>query len=258
MRRTLGIWAAVLFPLLAAGSAAADVKSREVSFKSGDEEIKGFLAEPDGKGPFPAVVVIQEWWGLNDWIKENAKRLAGQGYVALAPDLYRGKVTDDPKVASQLLQGLPRDRAVRDLKAAVSTLAAKDNVQKDHIGAIGWCMGGGYALQLAQNDDRVKACVICYGRVVTDPKELKSLNAAVLGVFGEDDKGIPADGVRAFEKALGTAGKKVERINIYKGAGHGFMRPANGSMKNPEYREEQAKDAWKQIDAFFAKTLAGK
>ena len=98
------------------------MKTKEITFKSGDEQIKGFLAEPDGKGPFPAIVVIQEWWGLSDWIKDNAKRLAGQGYVCLAPDLYRGKVTEDRQVASQLLKGLPRDRAVRNLKAAVNAL----------------------------------------------------------------------------------------------------------------------------------------
>src|SRR5438128_7396805 len=105
MRRALGFLAALALLASAASSASADVKTRDITFKSGDEEIKGFLAEPEGKGPFPAVVVIQEWWGLNDWIKENAKRLAGRGYVALAPDLYRGKVTDDRTVASQLLKG---------------------------------------------------------------------------------------------------------------------------------------------------------
>src|SRR6516225_3065602 len=92
--------AALLLALL--GSLAiAQVKTSDITFKSGDEEIKGFLAEPDGKGPFPAVVVIQEWWGLNDWIKDNAKRIAAKGYVAIAPDLYHGKVTDDMKVAAQ-------------------------------------------------------------------------------------------------------------------------------------------------------------
>jgi len=258
MRRTLELWtAALLLPLLA-GSALAEVKTMDVKLKSGDEEIIGFLAIPDGKGPFPAVVVIQEWWGLNDWIKDNAKRLAGQGFVALAPDLYRGKVTDDPNMAGQLLKGLPRDRALRDLKAAVNFLTERDNVKKDRIGAIGWCMGGGYALQMALNDDRVKACVICYGRVMSDADMLKPLNAAVLGIFGEDDRGIPADGVREFEKALKKADKKVEDIQIYKGAGHGFMRAMNGPNKNPEYREDATKDAWKRIEAFLNKSLGGK
>jgi carboxymethylenebutenolidase len=259
MRTTLGFWTAVLLLPLLAASAGAAVKTTDITLKSGDEEIKGFLAEPDGKGPFPAVVVIQEWWGLNDWIKENAKRLAEQGYVALAPDLYRGKVTDNPSEASQLLRGLPQDRALRDLKAAATTLAGRDNVRKDRIGAIGWCMGGGLALQLALNDDRITACVICYGRVLSDPGMLKPLNAAVLGIFGQDDRGIPAQGVRDFEQALKKIGKKVEEVHIYPNAGHGFMRPTNGpTTKNPEYRETAANDAWQRIEKFLAKELAGR
>jgi carboxymethylenebutenolidase len=255
MRRTRRFWTALLSLPLLAGTAAAQVTTSEVPIRSGDEMIKGFLATPPGKGPFPAVVVIQEWWGLNDWIKANAKRLAEKGFVALAPDLYRGKVTDDMKVASQLRKGLPNDRALRDLKGAVEFLSNLQTVDKAHIGSIGWCMGGGYSLELAQNDPRVKACVICYGAVSTDADKLKSLKAKVLGVFGEEDKGIPAKGVREFETALKDVGGKIEKINIYKGAGHGFMRPNNGSTPNPAYREEQTRDAWMQIDRFLADTL---
>src|SRR5436305_597240 len=163
MRRTLVLAAAFAWVALAASPVNAGVKTKEITFKSGGDEVKGFLAEPDGKGPFPAIVVIQEWWGLTDWVKDNARRLAEQGYVCLAPDLYRGKVTDNPMVARQLLMGLPRDRALRDLKAAVDTLAARDEVDKSRIGCIGWCMGGGYSLQLALRDARVEACYMCYG-----------------------------------------------------------------------------------------------
>jgi len=259
MRTALGCWTAVLFLPLAAGPAAAKVKTMETTIKSGGEEVKAFLAEPEGKGPFPAIVVIQEWWGLNDWIKKNAERLAAKSYVCLAPDLYHGKVTDDPAVAGQLAKGLPHDRALGDLKAAVNKLAHMENVSKDEIGVIGWCMGGGYALQLALNDKRVKACAMCYGRVVTAADDLKPLNATVLGIFGEEDRGIKPEDVRKFEAALKEAGKEVAGIHIYKNAGHGFMRPSNGPDKeNPAYNEEGAKDAWKQIDTFFAKTLKGK
>jgi carboxymethylenebutenolidase len=258
MHRSMGFVAGLVSLALAAPPVFAEVKTTEVTLKSGDEEIKAFLAEPEGKGPFPGIVVIQEWWGLTDWIKENAQRLAAQGYVALAPDLYRGKVATDPTVARQLLTGLPRDRALRDLKAAVDTLAARENVDRDRLGSIGWCMGGGFSLQLALHDPRVTACAMCYGAVVTDPDKLKPLKATVLGIFGEEDKGIPPQAVRQFEEALKEAGKKVERIQEFK-AGHGFMRPQNGpDKKNPEYRESEAKEAWKDIDAFFAKTLKGK
>ncbi|HEY7154804.1 MAG TPA: dienelactone hydrolase family protein [Gemmataceae bacterium] len=259
MRRTVGFCIAILLFASAAPVWAADlkVKTSDITFKSGDEEIKGFLAEPEGKGPFPAIVVIQEWWGLTDWIKDNAKRLAAQGYVTLAPDLYRGKVADKPEVASQLSRGLPRDRAVRDLRAAVDTLAAKGNVNKERLGSIGWCMGGGYSLQLALNDKRVKACAMCYGRPVTEADMLKPLNATILGIFGEEDRGIPPAMVEKFEAALKSAGKKTEAIKEFK-AGHGFMRPGEGAMKNPAYREGPAKEAWQDIDRFFAKTLKGK
>jgi carboxymethylenebutenolidase len=249
--------ACVAVLLCLASPVLAQVKTSEITLKSGDEEFKAFVAQPEGKGPFPAVVVIQEWWGLNDWIKDNARRIAAKGYVAIAPDLYHGKVAEDMKTASTLMNGLDKSRAVKDLKTAVTAAAAMPNVNKDKIGSIGWCMGGGYSLQLALNDDRIHACVICYGRVVTDPTMLKSLKAPVLGIFGEKDKGIKAADVREFEKALKEAGGTSEKINIYADAGHGFMRTMNpGSKENPEYRDSAAKDAWTQIDGFFAKTLA--
>jgi carboxymethylenebutenolidase len=257
MRKTLGLLLAAVLLAPAARLAAAEVKGRLITFKSGDEEVKGFLAEPDGKGPFPAIVVIQEWWGLTDWIKDNAKRLAAQGYVTLAPDLYHGKVADTPDVARELMQGLPRDRPVRDLKAAVDVLAKQDNVDKSRLGSIGWCMGGGFSLQLALHDKRIKACAMCYGRVVTDADKLKPLRATVLGIFGEEDRGIPPSAVHKFEKALKEAGKKIDKIREFE-AGHGFMRPGSKSEKNPAYRKGEAKKAWQDIDRFFAKTLQDK
>ena len=150
------------------------------------------------------------------------------------------------------MRGLPADRAVRDLKAATEFLAGRGNVDKARLGSLGWCMGGGYSLQLALADPRIKACAVCYGRPVTDPEKLKSLEATVLGVFGETDSGIPPKTVAEFESALKSAGKKVAGIHEYK-AGHGFMRPGGG-----EYKETEAKQAWQEIDQFFGKTLQGK
>jgi carboxymethylenebutenolidase len=256
MRRPLSFLAALALLPLAASSALAEVKGRMITFKSGDDKVKAFLAEPSGKGPFPGIIVIQEWWGLTDWVKDNARRLAKQGYVALAPDLYRGKVTNDPKVARQLIMGLPHDRATHDLKAAVDTLAARPNVDKKRLGSIGWCMGGGFSLELALSDPRIKACAMCYGRVVTDAAKLKPLKATVLGIFGEEDQGIPPAAVSKFKKALKKAGKKVDRIEEFK-AGHGFMRPNSKTQKNLAYSKKEARRAWKYIDQFFAKTLKG-
>jgi carboxymethylenebutenolidase len=250
MRKILAVLAALV---LVGQTMAAEIKTRDITFKSGADDVKGYLAVPEGKGPFPAIVVIQEWWGLTDWIKENARHFAKEGYVALAPDLYRGKATNDPAVARKLMQGLPPDRALGDLKAAVDALAKMDNVDKAKIGSIGWCMGGGYSLGLARKDKRVMACVICYGRVETDPDALKTLNAKVLGIFGKEDKGIPIDSVRKFGKAMKKADKKVASLNEYD-AGHGFMRPG----KNPAYQAREAKRAWEAIDKFFAQELKGK
>jgi carboxymethylenebutenolidase len=232
----------------------AQVESVMVKFKSGAEEGTAFVVVPTGKGPFPVVIVIQEWWGLNDWIKANAIRFARQGYVAVAPDLYRGKVADNPLEAGQLMKGLPRDRALRDLKGALDYALARPEVNKEKVGVIGWCMGGGFSIDAAIANPEIKACVICYGRVPSAPEAVKPLKAAVLGIFGENDKGIPPEAVMKFEVALKETGKSIEKINEYK-AGHGFMREKNGDKANPEYAEEPAKDAWKQIDAFFVKTL---
>jgi carboxymethylenebutenolidase len=256
MRCTRRFWTAlVLLPLLAGTAAAQGVKTRMITIKSGDEEIKAFLAEPEGKGPHPGLVVIQEWWGLNDWIKENAKRLAAKGFVALAPDLYRGKVATDMKTAGGLAKGLPADRALRDLKASVDYLQKLPEVARKRIGSIGWCMGGGYSLQLAIADPRIKACVICYGRVINDPDKLKSLKAKVIGIFGVEDKGIPAAGVRKFQATLRDIGVKTEAFHIFNKAGHGFMREGTDALPNPAYRPTQAREAWEIIENFLVRNL---
>jgi carboxymethylenebutenolidase len=138
-----------LFAVLALFTQAALAgTSKDVTYKSGDETVKGILYTPEGKGPFPGIIVIHEFWGLNDWVKEQASKLADQGYAALAIDLYRGKVATTPDEAHELMRGVPEDRAKRDLHAAFQYLQSLANVKKNRIGAIGWCMGGGYALDV--------------------------------------------------------------------------------------------------------------
>ena len=146
---------AILSLALSASSLAAD--NKVVSYKSGDETVNGILYTPPGKGPFPALIVIHEYWGLNDWVKQQAGKLADQGYVALAIDLYRGKVADNPDLAHELMRGVPEDRAIRDLRAAYDFLASQPNVKKERIGSIGWCMGGGYSLDTALVEPRLAA-----------------------------------------------------------------------------------------------------
>ncbi len=227
---------------------AADGKA--VSYKSGDETVNAILYTPQGKGPFPALVVIHEWWGLNDWVKEQASKLADQGYVTLAIDLYRGKVATTPEEAHEIMRGVPTDRANRDLLAASSFLRSQKNVDPAKVGDIGWCMGGGYALDLAIADPKLKAAVINYGHLASDQATLQKIHAAILGIFGGKDQGIPVLDIKKFEADLKALGKPVE-IKIFPDAGHAFENPNN----KQGYRADDAKQAWELTTAFLAKYL---
>ncbi len=235
---------------VATSVAAFAADSKTVSYKSGDETVNGILYTPAGHGPFPALIVIHEWWGLNDWVKQQAEKLAGQGYVALAVDLYRGKVADNPELAHELMRGLPEDRATRNLRAAYDFLASQPNVKKDRIGSIGWCMGGGYSLDTALAEPHLAATVINYGHLVTEPTELKKINAPILGLFGAQDPGITPDDVKKFQQSMQQLGKKIE-VKIYPDAGHAFENPNN----KQGYRPEDAADAWQRTVDFLAATL---
>ena len=239
----------LILPVLCAISSFA-ATGKSVSYKSGDETVQGILYAPEGKGPFPALVVIHEWWGLNDWVKEQATKLADQGYVTLAIDLYRGKVATTPDEAHEIMRGVPEDRAARDLHAAVEFLKSQSTVKKDRIGSIGWCMGGGYSLNVAQQEPTLAAAVINYGHLAADPDSLKKISAAVLGIFGGQDRGIPVDDVKKFEQTLKQQDNKVE-IVIYPDAGHAFENPNNKTG----YRADDAADAWKHTTSFLASTL---
>jgi carboxymethylenebutenolidase len=221
-----------------------------VSYPSGSETVSGYLAVPDGAGKKPAIVVIHEWWGLNDFARVKADAFAKQGYVALAVDLYRGKVATDPDVAHQLMRGLPDDRALRDLKAAVAYLRARPDVEAAKIGSVGWCMGGGLSLDLAVAEPTLAGAVIYYGHLMTEPATIAGLQAPLLGNFGGQDQGIPAASVQEFEAMAKKAGKSVD-FKIYPDAGHGFA-----SSEDPKtYRTADASDANARTDAFFAKVL---
>jgi len=243
-----------LFPLfslifvIAVSAYAADGKP--VSYKSGAETVNALLYIPQGKGSFPALVVIHEYWGLNDWVKEEASKFADQGYAALAIDLYRGQVAKTPDEAHQIMRGVPEDRANRDLLAATAYLRSLTNVDPKRVGSIGWCMGGGYSLDLAVNDPQLKVAVINYGHLAADEATLKKINADVLGIFGGQDKGIPVDSVKQFEAQLKAMGRTVD-IHIFPDAGHAFENPNNKQA----YRAEDAAQAWTYTVDFLAKYL---
>jgi carboxymethylenebutenolidase len=243
------VW--TLAALMVGVAVAAGAAEQTVSYKSGGETVDGFLATPDGKGPFPGVIVIQEWWGLNDWVKDQARALAREGYVALAPDLYRGKVAEKQEEAHQLMMGLPRDRALRDLHGAFAHLKDRPDVRKDRIGVIGWCMGGMYALALATEEPGLAAVAAYYGAPPSDAAAIARIKAPVLGNYGGEDKGPSPEQVKAFEAAMKKAGKTVD-VKIYPGAGHAFAN-VNNPWKG--YKADAAKDAWARTVAFFARHL---
>ena len=243
--------ASVVVGLALASRLRAD--GQMVSYPSGSETVRGYVAAPDGGGKKPAIVVIHEWYGLNDFAKRKADAFAKEGYVALAVDLYRGKVATDADTAHQLMRGLPEDRAVRDMKAGVAYLRTRPDVDPAKIGAVGWCMGGGYALALALAEPTLSGTVIYYGHLVTEPATIASLKVPLVGSFGGQDQGIPPESVREFEAAAKKAGKSVD-FKVYPDAGHGFA-----SSTDPKtYRPEDAKDADARAEAFFAKVLKGK
>lgn len=213
----------------------------------------GYLYAPTTGGKKPGLIVIQEWWGVDDWIRQQADRYAQQGYVALAVDLYRGRSTKTQDEAHELMRGLPEDRAMSDLKAGIDHLSSRPDVDPQYIGVVGWCMGGGYALALATNDPRVKATVINYGRLITDQDTIAKLNGPVLGNFGGTDRGIPAEDVKTFGGTLTKMGKLGD-VKIYESAGHAFMNPNN----TEGYDAAAAQDAQKRIDQFFDRTLRAK
>lgn len=252
--RASGIVLAALITLTSAAliyhRAQPAVKTQLVQYQSGEETVTGYIAFPEGKGPFPAVILIHEWWGLNDWMKANAKKFADRGYLALAIDLYRGELPADQDAAHELMRGLPEDRATRDVQAAFAYLVSHPEAKHNQIGVIGWSMGGGYSLQAAVVIPELAAAVINYGRLITDADLIDKINCPLLGIFGGKDRGIPVKDVEAFKNACKKADKDVT-IQIYSNAGHAFINENNAKA----YHAKDAKNAWEKTFAFLEKKL---
>ena len=220
-----------------------------IEFARNGQRLGGYAANPQGAGPFPAVIVIQEWWGLNEHIKNVAERYAREGYVALAPDLYGGKVTADPNEAGKLMSALNREGAVKDLLGAIQHLRAMKEVRGDRIGVTGFCMGGSYALLLPCRTKEIRAAAPYYGEI-PDEAALRNLACPVLYVYGDADFWITKDEVKRLEASLKKLGKAGE-VKIYPGAPHAFF---NDTRKDV-YRQTEAQDAWRRTLDFFAKHL---
>jgi len=217
----------------------------------GDELVYGYFAAPsDVAEPLPALIVIHEWWGLNDNVRAMADRLAGEGYMVLAVDLYGGETADTPAAARALMLEVVEDSAV----AQANIRAAYEFLQiagAPRIGSLGWCFGGGWSLNAAQLfPEDLDASVIYYGQVTDDEDRLRPINAPILGLFAEEDSGIKLESVNAFRNALERLRKEHE-IHIYPGVGHAFANPTGTN-----YSAAAAEDAWAKTLEFLQRHLS--
>jgi carboxymethylenebutenolidase len=238
-------------------SGVSEIKRENVTYTVGKESVEGFLCRPAKEGKrWPGLLLIHDANGLDTWVNDQAYRQASRGYVVLAVDLYRGETAKDVMEAHILERGLPEDRARGDLKAAVDYLAGRDYVSDDKLGVVGFGMGGGYALEVAVHDGRLRAVVNCYGRLITDPKQLASLRARVFYIYAVKDKGTTGDTIAQFVQAMNKAGKgdQLENMPGFFGCGYGFLDPANWSTYGqPEIIDVEK--AWGLIDAFLDRQL---
>jgi carboxymethylenebutenolidase len=228
------------------------VLAREVAYGEAERSnLEGFLAMPaDAAEPLPGLIVIHEWWGLNDNIEAMTRRLAGEGYVALAVDLYGGAVAGTPEEAQGLMAAVVNDpdKARANLKQAYEYL--EKYAFAPRIASIGWCLGGGWALETARLfPDHLDGMVMYYGQFVNDAEVLAPLQMPVLGLFGGRDKSIPTADVIAFRGKLNELGKNA-KILIYPEADHAFANPSGGN-----YNAKAADDAWQETVAFLAANL---
>lgn len=230
----------------------ADNPLQNVTFPSNGNTAHGYLATPEsGRGP--GVVVIQEWWGLTSHIADVTNRLAAEGFVALAPDLYGGSTTHDADEAAKLMQELPVDRAARDLGGAVDYLLNHEAVTSNKVGAVGFCMGGGFVLVLAaQQGDKIGAAVPFYGVLGEDYPSFANLSAPLLGHFGEQDQMADPSAVQKLADRIEAESGKRPDFRIYP-AGHAFFNDENllGT-----YNPEQAAKAWQATLDFLRTNLS--
>ena len=224
------------------------------------QDAQGYLVYPVSSNDtinkkLPAVVMIHEWWGLNENIKDMANLLAKQGFVVLAADLYKGEVANNQERAMELVQAARNNQnnSISNLQSAVKYLASLPNVDSTKISSLGWCFGGGQSLQLALNsqDHPLAATILYYGTpLVTDNASLTKIKWPVLGIFGDKDQGIPVEEVNQFRTSLDQTGITNE-IHIYKGVGHAFANPSGDN-----YAPKETEDAWQKTLSFLKKYVS--
>ena len=232
---------------------AGPLGGQSVSYFADDDATVGYLAVPEGAGPFPSLILIHEWNGLADRVREVADAMAAEGYVTLAADLFSGQTGSTPD-ENRTLTAKTRenpDRVIANLDAAARFLRERDDVT-GRVGTLGWCFGGGVALSYALGGEEHEATAIFYGSLVTDPAILASIDHEVYGSFAEMDTGIPPETVNEFVSALRAAGVDND-VHIYDEVNHGFWLRIDG---NPELRTEAGLDAWQRLKSYLSRTLS--
>jgi carboxymethylenebutenolidase len=223
---------------------------KKVEFPSNGHTCQGYLATPPDGGQGPAVVVIQEWWGLVGHIQDVVDRFALAGFVAIAPDLYHGKTTTSPDDATKMLMELDAERAVREIAGAGAYALQQPECTSTKYGVVGFCMGGALAQYAATQDaEHVGAAVSFYGGFKKVAPEWENLEAAILLIYGENDKGVPPEHGRELHAKLQKLGKDAELV-IYPDADHAFFNDVR-----PNYKPDAAADAWRRMIDLFRRHL---
>ncbi len=218
-----------------------------VEFEHDGVNVSGYLSHPDGS-PRAGMIVIQEWWGLNDDIKGIADRYAGEGYLAFAPDMYHGELATEPDEAMKLAQSMERDIAAREIDAAIGWLKAEHSVSK--AGCVGFCMGGGLTLATAiRPTSNVDAAHVYYGGGMPESDVISTINVPVMGSYGAEDQGISEEAVNMLRDTLTAAGVENDIVR-YDGAAHSFFN------SGPAHHEAASIDSWERSTKWFAKHLS--
>lgn len=227
-------------------------RGETVKYLTGDTMTRGYLSVPDGEGPFPALILIHEWNGLGDRVRQVADAFADQGYVALAADLYRGRTGSNRDENMALVNETRGDMAavIANLDQAQRLLRDRPDVT-GKVGVMGWCFGGGIALSYALGGEHHDATAIFYGSLVDDPAELAKLDHPIYGTFAELDQGIPPEQVERFAAALAALGIDND-IHIYDAVNHGFWLRVD---EDRAVREGPARDAWERLVGFLGRVL---
>lgn len=238
---------------MATEAPVVEVSSRPATYLKVDgQDVTGWLSWPAGSNleELPALIVIHEWWGLNDNIRQTSERLAAEGYITLAVDLYRGQSGENPKDAMRLMTALNEDADGGRANLAAAYDYLETVMGADRIGVVGWCLGGRWSLQAAlRMPEQIDATVIYYGGVTDDKEQLATLQMPILGLFADEDPVVPPDTVVAFRDALNELGKNAEII-IYPDTKHAFANPSGMA-----YNAAAAEDAWAKTTAFLSEHL---